>query len=397
MQATWFFTANFFSLIGSSISMVAIPWVVLQVSGDVAITSFAMALRVLPTLISLFVGSQLFEKYSSRDICVVSDLLSGALILAIPVLFYYDQLSLPFLIALVCAAGAVEQINQTSLAVMAPEIIEVNGYNPEKFNGSLGSLHNMGDLIGPAIAGFIISMIGNSAAFMIDSATFFISAFIFMFCFGNLPGKAKPDPQEPAPGLAKIIESAKFIFSHPQIKYVASLSITVNLLIMPLLSLVLPFLAQQKLGSAIDLGLLFSTFGVGTFIASVVFSFYGMKFHKKNLMLGCSALLFVSFALAGAVTAKFGLYIIIFFIGLSVGLLGPLDNTILQKYVPEERRGLVFLVYTALRYLSVPLSLLVFGLILKLLPLSTMFFIMAALVLAQFLVIFPAKVSYESP
>lgn len=375
--------------------MVAIPWIVLQISGDIGVTSIAMAIRVLPTILSLFVGSQLFAKFASRDICVVSDILSAALILAIPGLFYFDSLTLPILVVLICAAGAVEQINQTSLAVMVPEIIEANGYNPERFNGSLGSLHNVGDLLGPAIAGVIITMIGNSAAFVLDGMTFLASALIFLVFFkARRASTASPETEERAT-FAKIIDGAQFIFSHPQIKYVASLSITVNLLIMPLLSLVLPYMAQNKLGNAIDLGLLFSTFGVGTLIASLAFSMYGMKIPKKSLMIGCSALLFASFVLAGLVTAKVALYIVILLIGLSVGLLGPLDNTILQKYVPEEKRGVIFLVYTALRYLSVPLSLLVFGFILKSLPLASMFYIMAACVIAQILYITPAKVSYD--
>lgn len=397
MRAPWFFVANALSLIGSSISMVAIPWIILQISGDVAITSVAMALKVLPTLLSLFVGSHLFDRYASRDICIVSDLLSAALILMIPALFYYNQLSIPVLIVIICLAGAVEQINQTSLSVMVPEIIASGGYNPEKFNGSLGSLHNIGDLLGPAIAGFIISLIGNAAAFVIDGLTFLGSAVIFYFCYHTVRQRplASTEPSAVPPSWAKIKDGVIYIFRHPQIKYVASLSIVVNLLIMPLLSLVLPYLAQQKLGSAIDLGLLFSTFGVGTLIASLVFSVYGAKFEKKSLMLACSALLALAFILAGLVGTKFGLYVAIFFIGLSVGLLGPLDNTILQKLVPEEKRGLVFLVYTALRYLSVPLSILAFGAILKVLPLATMFFIMAAIVCSQIALIAPAKVRYD--
>lgn len=396
MAAPWFFIANALSLMGSSISMVAIPWIVLQISGDVAITSVAMALKVVPTLLSLFVGTHLFEKYASRTICIASDILSAALILSIPALYYADNLSIPLLIAIICAAGAVEQINQTSLAVMVPEIIAANGYNPEKFNGSLGSLHNLGDLLGPAIAGVIISLIGNAAAFVIDGMTFLASAAIFLFGFASMGSSVPAEASEPTPSWAKIKDGAVFIFSHPKIKYVAMLSITVNLLIMPLLSLVLPFLAQQKLGSAIDLGLLFSTFGVGTLIASLVFSFYGTMFPKKKLMVGCSTLLFVSFAIAGITTTKLSLFLAIFFVGLSVGLLGPLDNTILQKFVPEEKRGLIFLVYTALRYLTVPLSILIFGAILKFAPWDTLFFIMAAIVLSQIAIIVPAKVNYEA-
>lgn len=395
MQAAWFFIANFLSLLGSSISMVAIPWFVLEVSGDIAITSFAMALKVVPTLLSLFVGTHLFDKFPSKTICIVSDILSGMLILAIPALYHVDNLSLPLLLAIICVAGAVEQVNQTSLAVMTPEIIKLNNYSPEKFNGSLGSLHNVGDLLGPAIAGVIISIIGNSAAFVIDGMTFFASALIFMFFFGNLKSELRQESADPAPSLQKIKEGVVYIFRHPQIKYVATLSIVVNLLIMPLLSLILPFIAKDQLGSAIDLGLLFSTFGVGTLLASLAFSVYGERLPKKGLMVGCSGLLFLSFVGAGLVAAKLSLYVVVFLVGLSVGLLGPLDNTILQRYVPEAKRGSIFLVYTALRYLTVPLSLLVFGLVLKALPVTMVFFVMAAIVVTQILYVASAKVSFD--
>ncbi len=395
MQAIWFFIANLVSLIGSSISMVAIPWFVLQVSGDIAITSFIMSVRILPTIISLFIGTHLFENYTNRWICIISDLFSGTLIISIPLLFHYDYLTLPLLLAIICAEGAVEQINRTSLSAMMPEVINKNNYSFERFNGIIGSLHNIGDLLGPALAGVIISIIGNSAAFIIDGITFFVSALIFKIFLTNLNRKFKSKSEEETTSLRKIKKGIIFIFNHPHIKYAAVLSITVNFLIMPLLTLVLPLMAQTKLENTIDLGFLFSTFGTGTLIASLAFTLYGSKMKKKRMMVGCSVLLFFSLVLGGLIKLKLGLYFIIFFIGLSVGFLGPLDNTILQQYAPEEKRGLIFLIYTSLRFLSIPLSYILFGFTLKLFPIFITFFFMAAIVFFQLIYIIPAKIDYE--
>lgn len=387
--------ANLLSILGSALSMVAIPWFVLEFSGDIVFTSYAMAIKLVPHILSLFLGVQILDKYPNRTICILSDLLSGVFILLIPILFYANQLNLPILLFLICASSMVDQINHVSMSAMVPEVIKANNSEPEKFNGILGSIHNMGDLLGPILAGLLISYVGNSAAFVVDGMSFFVSALIFTFLFKNLKHTAKPVETTKTPNFQKIMSATKFIFQHEKIKHIASISIAINFLIMPLLSIVLPYLAQTKFGNALDLGFLFSVFGVGTFISSLSFTFLGAKVSKRQLVIICCTVLISAFALGGYLDSKVALYTIMFAIGLSIGFLGPLDDTILQKWVPEAKRGIIFMVYASLRFITIPLSMILFGFVLKYFSIQMVFITMALILLLPASAFILSRVRFE--
>lgn len=149
-----------------------------------------------------------------------------------------------------------------------------------------------------------------------------------------------------------------------QTRYVVIPSILVNFLIFPLLSLILPYLAKTSLNSAVGLGFMISAFGGGALLSSLIFTAVGNRLSKSWLLITCTLILAICFCLAVFAGSVYTIMVLLFLVGLSVGLMGPLDNTILQINAPEQIRGRVFLVYAFLRFAMLPLAMVVFGFLL---------------------------------
>ncbi|HYI14131.1 MAG TPA: hypothetical protein VEX37_01995, partial [Thermomicrobiales bacterium] len=76
--------ADTISRTGNLLTAVAIPWFVLDTTGSPARTGVAVFAGSVPIVISLFFGGTIVDRFSYRRVSIVSDLASGASVLAIP-------------------------------------------------------------------------------------------------------------------------------------------------------------------------------------------------------------------------------------------------------------------------------------------------------------------------
>ncbi|MCW2488040.1 MFS transporter [Candidatus Symbiopectobacterium sp. NZEC127] len=375
-QSYGYLAALLVSLLGSSLSMLALPWFLLEITNDVKYTGIILGIRLLPVSLSLFFGVKLIDQYSKKTICVLSDLFSAILVFAIPALYSVSMLNMGVLVLLICALTAVEQVNHAGLGAMVPDLLKDTTMPNERLNGIIGSLHNVGDLVGPPLAGLIIALVGSTVALILDGITFVASSCILFVFIKCIPAMSYRNKQEST--LDNLKEGFLFIFCHPKIRFMVIPSVLVNFHIIPLLSLILPYLAKTSFSSAIDLGFMISAFGCGALLSSLIFTTVGERFSKSWLLIVCTLTLSVCFLLAIFAGNVYVVMVLLFFVGLSVGLMGPLDDTILQTNVPERIRGRVFLVYSSLRFATIPLAMVFFGFLLDATSIENTFACMAA-------------------
>ncbi len=378
-QSCGYIAALSISLLGSSLSMLALPWFLLETTGDVKYTSIVLGFRLLPVALSLFYGSKFIDRFSRKSICVVSDLISAILVIAIPVLYSVSMLNVGILLLIICSLTAVEQINQAGLGAMIPDILKNISIPNERFNGIVGSLHNFGDLVGPSLAGVIIVLAGSTMALVLNGVTFLVSSVILLIFIKSVPTAPytyRNDKESASDGLK---EGFSFIFRNPRTRYVVIPSILVNFLIFPLISLVLPYLAKNSINSAVGLGFMISAFGGGALFSSLIFSVIGNKFSKSWLLITCTLILAICFFLVAFAGSVYTIIVLLFFVGLSVGFMGPLDDTILQTSTPEQILGRVLLVYSFLRFATIPFAMMLFGFLLGSTSIENTFFYMVAL------------------
>jgi MFS family permease len=204
------------------------------------------------------------------------------------------------------------------------------------------SMFNAARLIGPAIAGLLIRLLGEWPCFLINGLSYL--AVLGSLAAMRVRPAAMPNREQGI--LAGLKEGARYVWASPAIRSVLGLLGFVNLMSMPT-TILLPLVAVEFLhGGADTLGLLTAALGIGALAASLFLaarrSVLGLgrliawttgAFGLGMIVLACSHLLWLS---------------VLALLGTGFAMIAQMaaSNTILQTVVEEDKRGRLMGFYT---------------------------------------------------
>jgi MFS family permease len=168
------FTGQVVSLIGDGLVTVAIAFAVLDLTGSVADLGFVLAARNVPLVAFLLVGGVYADRLPRRTVMVAADLVrcTSQGTLAALLISGHAQLWQLLLLQAVHGTGSAF-FNPASIALI-PETVEPR-LLPEA-NALRGIAFAVGDLVGPALAGVLVTAFGSGWTIAADAATFAVSA-----------------------------------------------------------------------------------------------------------------------------------------------------------------------------------------------------------------------------
>ena len=168
------FTGQVVSLIGDGMVAVALAFAVLDLTGSVADLGFVLAARNVPLVAFLLVGGVYADRLPRRTVMVAADLVRCASQGTLAALLISGHAHLWQLLLLQAVHGTGSAFfNPASIAVI-PETVEPK-LLPEA-NALRGIAFALGDLVGPALAGVLVTTVGSGWTIAADAATFAVSA-----------------------------------------------------------------------------------------------------------------------------------------------------------------------------------------------------------------------------
>lgn len=162
---------QFVSQIGDKLAMVAFPWIVYTSTGSELSTGAVLAIYTLPYVLFGVVSGVLVDRFDKRHIMVFSDLARAALVLCVPLAADWSIASVFVLGFLVASIGVF--FEPCKLAIL-PELVGTSRL--VRANSLLATGESLTEVIGFAVAGFVVYAVGARVAFSIDSITFVVSA-----------------------------------------------------------------------------------------------------------------------------------------------------------------------------------------------------------------------------
>ncbi|QUS58945.1 MFS transporter [Pseudovibrio brasiliensis] len=370
-QISLLFSANFLSLLGNGLSAIAIPWFVYDLTGNAVITATVAIAGQLPNIIVGLFSGPLIDRYSARTVSIFCDAVNAVAVLLIPLLYTVEMLDVALLGFLVFLSQVIDVPGQTSKAVMIPALIDKEGLPRERVNGLNSLLETGADLLTPSLAGILIAAFGATTVLLLDSLSFLMA--LMIVSMGIKASHVSAPPQsEPQPTK----EAWKWMFTTPSILKLGIYDLIINTVAVSLLSLVLPVLANANDKQAIWLGIWLTCFACGTTLTTIAYTVLGHRISSLRLLqltpigqaIGLALLLWVFADIANmSLTPTTGIVAALgmFLYGLNLGVGSVVDATVLQKLVPEAKRGTVFSTFSSLRYTGVPLGLLLSGILLE--------------------------------
>ncbi|MFJ2354950.1 MFS transporter [Frigoribacterium sp. NPDC087798] len=369
--------AHAISQTGNVVTAFAVPFYVLGLGGSGAEVGLAAAFATAPVIIGGPLGGVVVDRVGHRRAAIVADLVSGASVLAMPVLAL--TVGLPFwaLLALVFVGGLLDSPGQTARRVMLPALTERAGVRIERSVGLLDGSERFAKLIGASIAGLLVAAVGPVASLFVNAATFAVSAALTgaLVPASGPVRTGSPNPRDDHPTDATdateptrasyrsdLLEGARFVVRDPLMRLIVALVLVTNLLDAARGSTLLPLYANDRLGGAAALGLLVATMGGCALAGNVAFGFIAHRVPRRLTFVACFTLAGGPSSLAFALGAPLPVLVAATALsGLAAGALNPILGTVQLERTPEHLRGRVFGLVTAGAWAGIPAGALLGG------------------------------------
>jgi MFS family permease len=370
-EFTALLSANTLSMIGNYLSAIAVPIFVLELTGSATYAASIVLAGQLPNLLAGFFSGHFIDKYSAKAVSLFSDAINFFAIALIPLLFSVGLLELWLLAGLVFFSQVMDSPGSTARRVLVPELIDRYQLPREKTNGLDSLIETGADIAGPILASSLLALIGAVYLLWIDAATFLFS--FFMIYFGIQSKKPVQEPKAATP----VWEGWRWMLQQKQILKLGAYDLLINTVATPLLSLTLPVVSKTLGEEYVWLGIWLAAFAVGTTLTTAMYTFLGHRASTLQLILYTPLGQVLGLAIVGlTVTLNWPLFLVavgMFFFGMNLGVGSMVDAMLLQKQVPENKRGVVFAAFSSFRFAGMPLGLLIAGVLLDIEKIGALF------------------------
>ena len=346
--------------LGAGVSMVAMPWLVLQLTGRPAAAGLVAGITALPMLLSSLASGTLIDRIGRRRTSVAADVFSALSAAAIPVVAMLGDLTFGTVLLLAVLGSVFDPAGVTAREAMLPDVSRAAGLSQQRVNAIHEAIWGLAYLAGPALGGLLIGVVGAVDALWVMFGGFVLSAALLALV--HVPGSGRPLEEHRPQFWAGTVEGLRFVWDDRVLRAATIYSSIFVMLAYPVLGVVLPVVFEQQ-SSPQRLGLLLMAFSVGSVVGALAYGALGRRVSQRTaLLLGMfgGALAIGWFAVSppyswlvvGAVVG-----------GLLAGPINPVVNLVLQRRTPDQLRGRAMGVMVSVAYGIVPLGYLVAGIV----------------------------------
>jgi MFS family permease len=350
-----FVIGQLISLIGTWMQNTAQQWLVYKLTGSAAILGVFGFASQLPMLGLAWMGGYVGDRYNRHRGVITTQTLSMLLafvLAALTLTRYIKTWHLIFIAFLVGIVNAFDvPIRQAFFVHMVgkDDLPNAIALNSSIFNGAR--------VIGPAIAGFTIALVGEGWCFFLNGLSF-VAVIIALLMMRIERTQSKRSGESP---VRSFIEGFRFAMTDVPIRSALFLLSLLSLFGLQY-SVFLPIYASDILhGGARTLGLLMSAAGVGAVLGALQFAarteYKGLARWIASTCTTCAlGLLIFSFA-----TSFWLCWAVLFVVGFAATSQMAATNTIIQQRVPDEMRSRLMAVYATLFMGVMPIGALIAG------------------------------------
>lgn len=336
------------SALGDCFSLIAMPWLVLSVTGDPKALGIVMALEGFPRALLMLVGGSLIDRYSPRKVLLVSKSIFLAGLLVLASLILSGALETWMLYVFGFTFGLVGAFSMPANESMLPLIVEEDQLQPG--NGALMASQQIMQLLAPALAGLLVWGVaakgyGTGTAGLDGIAVaFLVNAAAFAFAIGALlcivPKRVAPHAGRSVTAL--IGEGFGYVWRDKGVRVSTVYMAWVGFFCMGPILAATPLLAAQRMSDgALSFGLLYTLSGIGSllgFIAAGALPKPGADHIGRTIFLSELAAGLALIALAHSFTLP-AIAASLVCVGMANALAGVTFVSWIQRRVPHELMG----------------------------------------------------------
>ena len=336
-----FFFGQGTSLVGTWITRVATSWLVYRLTGSAVLLGVVGFCGQIPTFVlGPFAGVWVdrLDRYRSMIVTQILSMLQSA---ALAVLALTGTIRIWHILALSVFQGIINAMDIPARQSYVVEMVE----GPQDLPNAIAlnsSMVNGARLIGPSVAGVLVSLFGEGWCFAIDALSYLaVIASLLMMTVVR-----KPRVTRRRAALHDMRAGFQYVSRFRPVRDALLLLALVSLMGMPY-TVLMPIVAAKVLhGGPNMLGILMSASGVGALAGALYLA-------SRQSVLGLGRVIAIATAIFGGGLCAFSLsrtlpvaLVFLIFIGLGFMIEAAATNTVLQTLVSDDMRGRVMSFYS---------------------------------------------------
>jgi MFS family permease len=341
------------SALGDGLTFLAIAFAVLHIGGKATDLGLVFAAFFVAYISFVLVGGVWADRLPRQLVMVAADLVRAAVQVIIGFLLLTGEARVWQLAIGVAVYGAASAFFQPASTGLIPQTVSAGRL--QQANALMSISRNGGSILGPPVSGLIVAFAGPATVFMIDAATFAISAVSLLL----LKPTERASPGDRESFLAELAGGWREVLARPWIA-AALVAFGIGNASGAAFSILGPVIADDQLGGAAAWGLILT----GGALGGVIGGLLALRIRpRRPLLVGFAVLSLVALQPLSLVGPAPVLLIAgAFLLGFGAGeLINTWWYTLLQQHVPEHARSRVSSYDSLVSFIFQPLGFLAVG------------------------------------
>jgi|TARA_B100001750_G_scaffold69953_1_gene55847 MFS family permease len=334
----WFGTLA--SVCGFQVLNFAQFWVVHRLTGDPLFLGWVGLANAVPAIVLNLFGGVLADRMERRKLIAITQTVNGLIILILAVVTFTGVVQAWHVILLAFFAGAVNAFDQPARMALYPILIDRSVMmNAVSLNSAVWTGTR---IIAPAVAGLIITVVGEGFSFLLSAMGFFTLAVVVMRL--KIPDSVKSERRE-RKSRSDLSEGIKFILGNSIFTFLIAITFFNSFFGMSVIPMMPVFAVDILKVGADGQGVMMGVGGVGAFAITLILGRIPNLRHRGMMIVLGSAVFGLALVLLAVSSKELGNYplavLLMFVMGAfsSVYMISIMSS--LQLMVPDHMRGRV--------------------------------------------------------
>ena len=271
------FGGSTISMLGDQFTLVALPWLVLKLTGNPAALGLVLATMALPRALFMLIGGAVVDRLSPRRVLLAARGANALFVALLAVLVLLGDIQMMLVYAIALGIGLSTAFAYPAGSAILPQLVAKDQLQPA--NALVMGMRQLSMFIGPALAGLVISLGSHGAqAHPVQDASglglaFSIDAVSFAFSLGSLVLiRIDSDfhPRQIVGGvLSNVASGMRMVWADQPLRAFILYAAVISVFVGGPLQVGLPILADTRMDlGAASLGILMTANGGGMLLGS---------------------------------------------------------------------------------------------------------------------------------
>jgi MFS family permease len=333
--------------IGNGLMQLALPFLVLNLTGSAFQLGFAYFFQFLPLLLFGVIGGVFVDRWDRRTTLLIADTGRAAAFLSAGTIFYFDALTVEYIYAVIFIEATLANFFNPARTALMPNLVK-----PEHLraaNSLMEVSRQIGVLVAPLAGALLSALFGPENVMLVDGATFLLSGVTIFFISWRPPPREQKRSDNLAHAaqifLAQTAEGIAVVARSRLLQVAVLLGCSLNLIIAPLQLLMPLFVREIKRSDESYFALLVAGLMAGSILGALLAPQFARRVGLGFLTIGAVFVLGLMMSIASWPPTLWPPVLAMGVAGAAIGSLNVAQTTMLQTATSDDERGRVSAAY----------------------------------------------------